>query len=55
MQDLPDPDSDPDPAAAMAAREHRRGMTCCVFVPWEQCRSSVLNLPPSQMDIFLPG
>ncbi len=52
---LPDPDSDPDPEAVAAAREHRRGLTCCVFVPWDQVGTSVLNLPPSKMDIFLPG
>ena len=52
---VPDPESDPDPAAVEAAREHRRGLTCCVFVPWEEVNTSVLNLPPSKMDMFIPG
>ena len=52
---LPDPDSDPDPAAVAAAREHRRGLTCCVFVPWTEVSSSALNLPPSKMDVWMPG
>jgi F-box protein 9 len=55
QEDIPDPDSIPDPAAVAAAREHRRGMTCCVLVPWEEVASSMLNLPPSKMDIFIPG
>jgi len=47
----------PDPYAAPggAAREHRRGMTTCVLVPWEQSQTSVLNLPTSKMDIFITG
>ena len=52
---LPNPDSDPDPAAVAAAREHRRGLTCCVLVPWTEVGSSALNLPPSKKDVWLPG
>lgn len=33
---LPAPEPDAPPGSAAAAREHRRGLTPCVFVPWEQ-------------------
>ncbi|GAX83104.1 hypothetical protein CEUSTIGMA_g10530.t1 [Chlamydomonas eustigma] len=55
-QQVLDPDSEVDPNALnLSQREHRRGMNCCVFVPWDQVKTSVLNLPPGQMDIFIPG
>jgi F-box protein 9 len=36
-------------------RQHRRGMTPYVFVPWQHVNSSALNLPVHQMDYFVPG
>lgn len=40
---------------AAAHRSHRRGLSPFVFVPWDQVASSPLNLPVSQMDVFIPG
>eukprot|EP01023_Acetabularia_acetabulum_P049229 TRINITY_DN5247_c0_g4_i1.p1 TRINITY_DN5247_c0_g4~~TRINITY_DN5247_c0_g4_i1.p1 ORF type:complete len:310 (-),score=32.50 TRINITY_DN5247_c0_g4_i1:1180-2109(-) len=34
---------------------HRRGMSPCVFIPWESVTTHVLNLPKDQMDFFIPG
>ncbi|KAG1672950.1 hypothetical protein FOA52_012395 [Chlamydomonas sp. UWO 241] len=50
----PEPDSLPD-AAGGSSREHRRGMTTAVLVPWYDTQTSVLNLPTSKMDIFITG
>jgi F-box protein 9 len=36
-------------------RDHRRGLATHIFVPWEAVATSFINLPPSQMDFFLPG
>jgi F-box protein 9 len=36
-------------------QEHRRGLAPFVFVPWEQVLTHTLNLPPSKMDVYLPG
>lgn len=36
-------------------RTYSRGMSPYVFVPFEQVQSSVLNLPVSQMDVYIPG
>ena len=63
------PCSHPHPATAAAAdmqpdeeaeegaelRQHRRGMSPYVFVPFEQVANHVINLPVSEMDVFLPG
>lgn len=36
-------------------RQHHRGMVAYVFVPFTSMTSSPLNLPISQMDVWLPG
>lgn len=36
-------------------REHSKGKCPCVFVPWEQVQTSVLNLPVKEMDFYMPG
>ena len=36
-------------------RQYTRGLNAFVFVPWEHSASSVLNLPVSQMDVYIPG
>ncbi|GFP89807.1 F-box protein 7 [Phtheirospermum japonicum] len=37
------------------AISHKRGLTPCVFVPFEEVETSVLNLPVDEMDYFVPG
>ena len=37
------------------ARNHNRGMSTFVFVPWEEVHDSILNNPPSVMDFYVPG
>ena len=39
----------------LARREYRRGTEPYVFVPWENCAASILNLPVSEMDVFIAG
>ena len=34
---------------------YSRGMAPYVFVPWEQVNTSILNLPVSEMDVFIAG
>jgi F-box protein 9 len=54
----PLPGADPDEDGGGRGgerREHRRGLSTFVFVPWEQVLTTPLNLPPSKMDVFLPG
>lgn len=50
-------DLQPDEEAGEGAdlQQHRRGMTCYVFVPFEQVNTHVLNLPVTEMDCYLPG
>ena len=50
-------DMQPDEEAEEGAelRQHRRGMSPYVFVPFEQVATHVINLPVSEMDVFLPG
>jgi len=36
-------------------RNHNRGMSTFVFVPWEEVHASILNNPPSVMDFYVPG
>ncbi|EFN58921.1 hypothetical protein CHLNCDRAFT_19561, partial [Chlorella variabilis] len=50
-------DLQPDEEAAEGAelQQHRRGMSTYVFVPFEQVHTHMLNLPVSQMDMFIPG
>lgn len=36
-------------------KEYRRGTEPYVFVPWERVTTSILNLPVSEMDVFIPG
>ncbi|KAF5835335.1 hypothetical protein DUNSADRAFT_7567 [Dunaliella salina] len=50
----PHPEAEPGEGEAVR-KQHRRGTSSAVFVPWEQVNTSVLNLPPSQMDTFIPG
>lgn len=56
-QALPMMDLQPDEEAGEGAeqQQHRRGMSPYVFVPFEQVNSHILNLPVSQMDMFIPG
>lgn len=35
--------------------QHQRGLATFVFIPWAEIQSSQLNLPLSQMDVFIPG
>lgn len=47
---------DEDPVDdTLARREYRRGTEPYVFVPWENCATSILNLPVSEMDVFIAG
>jgi F-box protein 9 len=51
---------DPDEAlaaggAAGSVTSFRRGLSPCVFVPWEHVASSPLNLPVRDMDYWMPG
>ncbi|KXZ50720.1 hypothetical protein GPECTOR_15g404 [Gonium pectorale] len=46
-------DADPDAPAPDSSRSHSRGLSPCVFVPWEDILSSPLNLPPHQMDFMI--
>jgi len=50
----PHPEAEPGEGEAVR-KQHRRGTNSAVHVPWEQVNTSVLNLPPSQMDMFIPG
>ncbi|PSC69046.1 F-box 7 [Micractinium conductrix] len=56
-QAVPMMDLQPDEEAAEGANEqqHRRGMQPFVFVPFEQFNCHAINLPISEMDVFLPG
>jgi F-box protein 9 len=47
------PDEEAEEGAEL--RQHRRGMSPYVFVPFEQVANHVINLPVSEMDVFLPG
>jgi F-box protein 9 len=47
------PDEEAEEGAEL--RQHRRGMSPYVFVPFEQVATHVINLPVSEMDVFLPG
>ena len=35
--------------------QHRRGLATFVFIPWAEVASSQLNLPLSELDVFIPG
>jgi len=35
--------------------QHRRGLATFVFVPWAEVATSQLNLPLSELDVFIPG
>lgn len=50
---LPDPLIEAAPLAP--GREHNRGKATASMVPWDQVGTSILNLPPSQMDYYNPG
>eukprot|EP00884_Botryococcus_braunii_P021409 jgi/Botrbrau1/7952/Bobra.9_2s0110.1 len=44
-----------DDDAVPGRRYHSRGASTCVFVPFQHVADSVLNLPVTQMDFFVPG
>jgi hypothetical protein len=48
-------DPDEDPAGIGSVTNYRRGLSPCVFVPWENVATSVLNLPIQEMDYYMPG
>jgi F-box protein 9 len=48
-------DPDEDPAGVGSVTNYRRGLSPCVFVPWENVATSVLNLPIHEMDYYMPG
>lgn len=48
------PDEDPDEGVG-PRRDYQRGLSSCVFVPWEGVATSVLNLPTKEMDFFMTG
>lgn len=50
---LADPDSDPTGLGAVTS--YKRGLSPCVFVPWEGVASSPLNLAVKDMDFWMPG
>ena len=56
-QGLPLLDVTPDEEAeeGVEARQHKRGMSPYVFVPFEQAATHLINLPVSQMDCFIAG
>jgi len=41
-----------EPAARL---QHRRGLATFVFIPWAEVATSQLNLPLSELDVFIPG
>eukprot|EP00882_Tetradesmus_deserticola_P006606 GHRQ01006956.1.p1 GENE.GHRQ01006956.1~~GHRQ01006956.1.p1 ORF type:complete len:322 (+),score=145.94 GHRQ01006956.1:228-1193(+) len=49
----PDPDAGPDGSGSTTC--FRRGLSACVFVPWEGVAASPLNLPAKEMDFWLTG
>jgi hypothetical protein len=48
------PDEDPEEGVA-GRRDYQRGLSSCVFVPWEGVATSVLNLSAKEMDFYMPG
>jgi hypothetical protein len=48
-----DPDADPEGSGSTTS--FRRGLSPCVFVPWEGVAASPLNLPAKEMDFWLTG
>lgn len=48
-------DNNIDDNDSIEARNHNRGMSTFVFVPWEEIHTSILNNPPSVMDFYVPG
>lgn len=44
-----------DDLAGLERRVYSRGLAPYVFVPWEAVNSHVLNLPVSEMDVFIAG
>ncbi len=49
------PDAEDNDAGDAMVRDHTRGMTTFVFVPWDGVASSELNKGIEEMDIWLPG
>ncbi|KAF6259857.1 hypothetical protein COO60DRAFT_1622002 [Scenedesmus sp. NREL 46B-D3] len=49
----PDPESGPEGSGSTTS--FRRGLSPCVFVPWEGVAASPLNLPAKEMDFWLTG
>jgi hypothetical protein len=48
-------DPDEGPEGSGSTTSFRRGLSACVFVPWEGVAASPLNLPAKEMDFWLTG
>lgn len=48
-------DPDEDPSGNGSVTSYKRGLSTCVFVPWEGVVSSPLNLAVKDMDFWMPG
>lgn len=49
------PDAEVAGLDGVETRTYSRGMAPYIFVPWEQTATHILNLPVSQMDVFIAG
>jgi len=52
---VPDEDMAAQEEEGIERKTYSRGMEPYVFVPWERVATSILNLPVSQMDVFIAG